>query len=222
VDLPDIRVVIHAGAPPKLRDYAQESGRAGRDRQASEAIIVQRCVEHVQSGHRAQSWTWLEGEGIKDFVAGYHCQRVIMDCVMNGRMDWIECEEGEEACDVCQRNGGRDSLIMQLPTSSSNVIHSSQEGLPVLQENGLITSDSGFEDSGIGHGTSSQLPNVIIANRASSPISEDQGFTRRSPIPGRFQGVEVEEAEMEAQFEQQQREREWLASGVVRQRRQEG
>src|SRR5271167_1454506 len=27
VDLPDIRVVIHAGQPRKLRDYAQESGR---------------------------------------------------------------------------------------------------------------------------------------------------------------------------------------------------
>lgn len=33
MDLPDIRVVIHAGQPRKLRDYAQESGQAGRDRE---------------------------------------------------------------------------------------------------------------------------------------------------------------------------------------------
>lgn len=97
-----------------------------------------------------------------------------------------------------------------------------------MQENELIGSDNRFEDSGIGHGTSSQLPEAIIS---SSPVSEDQGFSRRSPIPGRFQGAEAEgaeekgaeaeeegagEAEMKAQFEQQQREREWLASGVIR------
>ena len=40
VDIPDIRVVIHAGQLRKLRDYAQESGWAGRDRENSEAIIV--------------------------------------------------------------------------------------------------------------------------------------------------------------------------------------
>ena len=40
IDLPDIRVVIHVGRPRQLRDYAQESGRAGRDREGSEAIIV--------------------------------------------------------------------------------------------------------------------------------------------------------------------------------------
>jgi superfamily II DNA helicase RecQ len=40
VDILDIRVVIHAGQPLKLRDYAQESGQAGRDRESSKAIIV--------------------------------------------------------------------------------------------------------------------------------------------------------------------------------------
>jgi superfamily II DNA helicase RecQ len=40
VDILDIRVIIHIGAPRMLLDYAQESGRAGRDGQASEAIII--------------------------------------------------------------------------------------------------------------------------------------------------------------------------------------
>lgn len=40
VDILDIQVVIHAGQLQKLRDYAQESGQAGRDRESSEAIIV--------------------------------------------------------------------------------------------------------------------------------------------------------------------------------------
>ena len=221
VDLADIRVVIHARAPPKLRDYAQESGRVGRDRQASEAIIVQRRLEHVQSGHTTQSWTRSEGEGMEDFVAGYNCRRIIMDRVMDGRMDQVECEEGEEACDVCQRNR-EDLPMIQLPTSSPNVMHSSQEGLPVLQgvDKRLITSDIGLDDSGIGNSMSRQAEMAMV-ERASSPVSEDQGFRSQSPIPGRFQGEE-EELRMQTQFEQQQRERQWLASSVVRQRRKEG
>jgi superfamily II DNA helicase RecQ len=31
VDVPDVRLVVHAGMPNRLRDYMQESGRAGRD-----------------------------------------------------------------------------------------------------------------------------------------------------------------------------------------------
>jgi superfamily II DNA helicase RecQ len=101
VDLLDIRVVIHASQPRKLRDYAQESGWARRDRESSEAIIVCGQVEQVQVSHKPRSWARSQGEDIVDFVAGYNCRRVIMDRVMDGRIDRIGCEEGEEQCDIC-------------------------------------------------------------------------------------------------------------------------
>src|SRR5699024_4895593 len=41
VDIPDIRYIIHIGQPRTLLDYAQESGRAGRDGLCSEAVIIQ-------------------------------------------------------------------------------------------------------------------------------------------------------------------------------------
>ena len=101
VDLLDIQAVVHGGRPRKLRGYAQESGRAGRDSKSSEAIIVCGKVESVQPSRRLKSWAQSEGEDIVDFVAGYNCRRVIMDRIMDGRMDRVGCEEGEEQCNVC-------------------------------------------------------------------------------------------------------------------------
>ena len=60
-----------------------------------------------------------------------------------------------------------------------------------------------------------------MPNRASSLISKDQGFTRQFPITRWFSSIE-ERVEIETRFEQHQQERQWLASGVVRQCRREG
>ena len=138
VDLPDIRVVIHAGQPQKLRDYSQESGRAGRDGKSSEAVIV--CGHIEQPKHWLKSWAQSK-EDIFDFVARYMCRRVIMDQIMDGRMDRVGCEEGEEPCDVCKKQ----EMVTQC----------SQE-LPTLQE-GLDPLDDEFADNGIGNSMSSQV-----------------------------------------------------------------
>jgi ATP-dependent DNA helicase RecQ len=40
VDKPDIRTVIHLEAPPSVESYLQETGRAGRDGERAEAILL--------------------------------------------------------------------------------------------------------------------------------------------------------------------------------------
>ncbi|KAI3565758.1 P-loop containing nucleoside triphosphate hydrolase protein, partial [Fusarium oxysporum f. sp. albedinis] len=40
IDVPDIRAVVHVEMPYRMADYAQQSGRAGRDGQQCEAIVI--------------------------------------------------------------------------------------------------------------------------------------------------------------------------------------
>jgi RecQ family ATP-dependent DNA helicase len=101
VDVPNVRLVVHAGMPRRLRDYVQESGRAGRDGCRSEAVVV--CGEiKVRSeaedeDKKGQGWE----EEVKEYVEGKSCRRVVLDSVMDGWTQRSGCEEGEEACDIC-------------------------------------------------------------------------------------------------------------------------
>jgi superfamily II DNA helicase RecQ len=40
IDRPDVRIVVHIGPVYQMRNYSQESGRAGRDGKRNEAIIL--------------------------------------------------------------------------------------------------------------------------------------------------------------------------------------
>lgn len=83
----------------EMADYAQQSGRAGRDGKPSEAIIVRVATEG-----QARRPTGLGGYGCaQDFVSGRVCRRVVLNLEMDGRVDRNSCEEGEEWCDVCRR-----------------------------------------------------------------------------------------------------------------------
>ncbi|KAL6416340.1 uncharacterized protein AUP68_00557 [Ilyonectria robusta] len=99
IDVPDIRVVLHIEMPFEMADYAQQSGRAGRDGLRSEAIIVRVDIKGVPGRQRPLV---VEDAATDDYISGRVCRRVIMDSVMDGRTDRDGCEEGEELCDICQ------------------------------------------------------------------------------------------------------------------------
>jgi RecQ family ATP-dependent DNA helicase len=124
IDKPDVRVVIHVGPIHQMPDYGQESGRAGRDGQPSEAIIMvgagrqealQKHHERLRrqpAVHRAvitdADKRQVEQEKVDRFISGAQCRRIDLDQELDGRTDRRRCEEGEERCDVCQKS---DSMM---------------------------------------------------------------------------------------------------------------
>ena len=103
VDAPCIRVVIHVGIREKMKQYAQESGRAGRDGQASEAIILQSTWIDQRSGEEKHEQGWRTEGAMRAFLKGEQCRRIALDRHMDGRVDRSRCEMDEQQCDVCCR-----------------------------------------------------------------------------------------------------------------------
>lgn len=90
VDIPDIDFIIHADEPRDMLDYAQESGRAGRDGRTCKAVIVTGC--------------WRSDDSlVHEYIYGESsCRRKIMSMYLDGITDRAGCEEDEERCDVCE------------------------------------------------------------------------------------------------------------------------
>lgn len=113
IDVPDIRVVLHVGAPRRMSDYAQQSGRAGRDGEASEAVILQ-CAPVRSRREAADSGLDLSVFTMDDFVRGDRCRRQILDAVMDGRRRPSGCRGEEESCDVCDEARKEAQLAVDL------------------------------------------------------------------------------------------------------------
>jgi superfamily II DNA helicase RecQ len=116
IDEPNVRVVVHVGPIHQLENYGQESGQGGRDGKWSEAIILvevgrQEALQRQQAQSRRQPICrgirvvdkQLEREKVNQFISGERCRRICLDQEMDGRIDRVRCEDGEERCDVCRR-----------------------------------------------------------------------------------------------------------------------
>jgi superfamily II DNA helicase RecQ len=110
VDIPDIWCIIHINWPFTVLDYAQESGRAGRDGLRSEAVmIVQEGEQRAAEDKQAE----VEQQLVRAYVEGIDetatCRRVVLDRYLDRReKERVVCEEGEEKCDVCRGADGEE------------------------------------------------------------------------------------------------------------------
>lgn len=203
VDAPRIRLVMHVGRVRKLRDYAQESGRAGRDGRPSEAVIFDE-VRYNKQGQKVETvGRWID-EDMRLFVRGTGCRRVVIDRAMDGRVDRIGCEGGERACDICEVGEERieEERIEEMFEEERRVVDMGEdEG-----DEGDDVGDSGGEEIGV---SSSESEGVVDRRRnrgreeivvisSESESSESEGVVdrrRRRGGIGRERDRDEEETE---------------------------
>ncbi|KAL1640735.1 hypothetical protein SLS61_010230 [Didymella pomorum] len=123
VDIPDVRCIIHIDWPFTMLDYAQESGRAGRDGLRSEAVLIvqdgkQRTDDNETEAERQLVREYVEGDG--SGAAG--CRREVLDGYLDGRKDRAGCreEDNEEMCDVCRGIDGQLEEVVEEETEEGS------------------------------------------------------------------------------------------------------
>jgi ATP-dependent DNA helicase RecQ len=98
VDLPDVRLVLHIQSPAGLAAYYQQAGRAGRDDQPAECVLLYSPADAVtQARLRAdepgahESW-----QALQDYVFGTRCRQQLL-------VEHFTDHAGQACggCDVC-------------------------------------------------------------------------------------------------------------------------
>lgn len=102
-DYPYVRWVVHAGAPRRMTDFSQESGRAGRDGERAESVVLLSAAWQPYVGGRQP--VDLDEESMQLYLTQQHCSRAVISQFLDKRSDWRWCIEGEdELCDVCPKH----------------------------------------------------------------------------------------------------------------------
>jgi ATP-dependent DNA helicase RecQ len=103
IDRPDVRFVLHAGAPRSLEHYQQESGRAGRDGLPAECVLITSPADFLRWKQLLeQNGEMSEGnrEHLRDierYAAATHCRHRALVEYFGERWTGGACD----ACDWC-------------------------------------------------------------------------------------------------------------------------
>ncbi len=105
INKPDVRAVVHLSLPKSLEQFYQEAGRAGRDGQPADCILLWQkrdigllthFVQQIQdSGERERAW--LRYHVMRRFVEQPNCRHRQICLHFGETPKWEQCS----ACDCC-------------------------------------------------------------------------------------------------------------------------
>jgi len=121
IDKRDLRAVIHRDAPPTIEAYVQEAGRAGRDGDPAEAVLLWSAQDRLRLGRRGGRRAGI----LIDLAESGRCRRQTILAALGDPL--AESIEGRahacSGCDVCEgtaRRGGPRDLDLALEFIARN------------------------------------------------------------------------------------------------------
>ncbi|KAI2476310.1 ATP-dependent DNA helicase recQ [Pyrenophora tritici-repentis] len=179
VDVPDIRYIVHMDWPFSVLDYAQESGRDGRDGERSEAIMMaqdgeQRAADDKQ-GEAEQRLVRAYVEGIDEAAT---CRRVVLD----GYLDRREAERARGNIESCNVDEGSSNSSSRSDSVSSDKGKSSK----ISESVGRVSSkrDSSNSDDSSSSKSSDEGEGSESSDQGESSESSDEGESSESSDEG--------------------------------------
>ena len=127
IDVPDVRLVIHAEPSFDLLNYGQESGRAGRDGGRSEAIVL------VAEERIPKKFKDMDERLLWECLTTAACRRVKLDQYFDGNFETVECVVGQEACDNCKRIRGGEDMVEAVELAAEATAEVEVEDMAIME-----------------------------------------------------------------------------------------
>ena len=121
-DYTHVRLVIHINEPDSLVDFAQESGRAGRDGKEAYSVVLlpPRWVSQVASAIEAEKGV------LHRYLQGQECRRTCLSTYLDLESQLRQCVTGEDVvCDVYSSGPVETALpapLVTMPYTGSAII----------------------------------------------------------------------------------------------------
>ncbi len=98
IDFPRVRFVIHMAGSHSLLDFAQESGRAGRDGAKGTSVVVTSPIRNHKDLHDEDNTftKWMQNKN--------ECRRLLLYQYLDGRGENCLSSNKNMLCDNCRRD----------------------------------------------------------------------------------------------------------------------